>query len=116
MKNKIRYFWPNIGGYRKKLPLETLIYCKKENAKPALYYENAKEPILIDQSQSLTDLETMLPANTFFRCNRSYIINIDFVDRYCEKNRYVYLTNGIRILIAEDRFDDFCKLLRERDG
>lgn len=54
-------------------------------------------------------LEGRLQGRGFFRCHKSYLINLDHVSSY--NRQEVLLENGERIPIARRRYDQFCQEL-----
>lgn len=52
-------------------------------------------------------LENMLQGKGFFRCHKSYLINLKHVDGY--NRQEAILDNGERILIAKRRYEGFCR-------
>ena len=56
-------------------------------------------------------LENSLREKGFFRCHKSYLINLRYVDVY--NRQEVILDNGERIVIAKRRYEEFCKEILE---
>lgn len=56
-------------------------------------------------------LEKNLQEKGFFRCHKSYLINLKYVDVY--NRQEVILDNGERIAIAKRRYEEFCKEILE---
>ena len=54
-------------------------------------------------------LENQLKDKGFFRCHKSFLINLNRVDSY--NRQELLLDNGERIPIAKRRYDDFCQKL-----
>ncbi|MDE5907170.1 MAG: LytTR family DNA-binding domain-containing protein [Lachnospiraceae bacterium] len=52
-------------------------------------------------------LENRLQEKGFFRCHKSYLVNLKYVDGY--NRQEVILENGERIMIAKRRYEEFCK-------
>lgn len=52
-------------------------------------------------------LENELRGKGFFRCHKSYLINLKHVDGY--NRQEALLDNGERIVIAKRRYEEFCK-------
>ncbi len=52
-------------------------------------------------------LENSLQEKGFFRCHKSYLINLKYVDVY--NRQEIILDNGERIVIAKRRYEEFCK-------
>lgn len=63
-------------------------------------------------------LEDKLQGKGFFRCHKSYLINLKYVDGY--NRQEAILENGERIMIAKRRYEEFCqemlKFMRENGG
>ncbi len=56
-------------------------------------------------------LEKQLQGKGFFRCHKSYLINLKYVNVYNKQE--VILDNGENILIAKRRYEEFCKEILE---
>lgn len=63
-------------------------------------------------------LEKSLQGKGFFRCHKSYLINLKYVSSYNKQE--VTLDNGEKIVISKRRYEDFCKeilgFMRENGG
>ncbi|MDE7206483.1 MAG: LytTR family DNA-binding domain-containing protein, partial [Lachnospiraceae bacterium] len=57
--------------------------------------------------EKISVLENNLQGKGFFRCHKSYLINLKHVDVY--NRQEVTLDNGEKIVIAKRRYDAFCK-------
>ena len=55
--------------------------------------------------EQIGELENKLCDKGFFRCHKSYLVNLKYVDVY--NRREVTLENGERIVIAKRRYDKF---------
>lgn len=68
--------------------------------------------------EQIGELENKLRDKGFFRCHKSYLINLKYVDGY--NRQEVILENGENIVIAKRRYEDFCqavlKVMRENGG
>ncbi len=56
-------------------------------------------------------LETALSGKDFFRCHKSYLIHLKYVDIYNKTE--ITLDNGEKILIAKRRYESFCTAVLE---
>lgn len=56
-------------------------------------------------------LETNLQGKGFFRCHKSYLINLKHVDSY--NRQEVILDQGERVAVAKRRYDQFCMEILE---
>jgi Response regulator of the LytR/AlgR family len=57
--------------------------------------------------EKISVLENNLQGKGFFRCHKSYLINLKHVDVY--NRQEVTLDNGEKIVIAKRRYDAFCQ-------
>ena len=68
--------------------------------------------------EQIGELESKLRDKGFFRCHKSYLINLKYVDGY--NRQEAILENGEAIVIAKRRYDKFCqevfKVMRENGG
>ncbi len=68
--------------------------------------------------EQIGELENKLQDKGFFRCHKSYLINLKYVDVY--NRQEVVLENGEKIVIAKRRYDKFLqevlKVMRENGG
>ena len=55
--------------------------------------------------EQIGELENKLRDKGFFRCHKSYLVNLKYVDRY--NRQEVILENGEKIVIAKRRYDEF---------
>lgn len=64
------------------------------------------------------DLENKLREKGFFRCHKSFLINLKYVDGY--NRQEAILENGEKIVIAKRRYEGFCQsvlsFMREHGG
>jgi len=84
-----------------------LVYLESDKGYSTFYMENNKHFLA---SKPIKEFESQLPASKFLRVHQSYIINMNFVDKY-DKTGYVYLKTGKTIPVAVRRKDDFLKRL-----
>jgi len=68
--------------------------------------------------EQIGELENKLRDKGFFRCHKSYLINLKYVNGYNRKE--ALLENGEKIVIAKRRYEEFCqevlKVMRENGG
>ena len=64
------------------------------------------------------ELEDGLRDKGFYRCHKSYLVNLKYVDMY--NRQEVILENGERVLLAKRRYEGFCqeilKFMRRNGG
>ena len=68
--------------------------------------------------EQMGKLENKLQDKGFFRCHKSYLVNLKYVDRY--NRQEVILENGEKIVIAKRRYEQFVrevlKAMRKNGG
>ena len=52
-------------------------------------------------------LEKELEGKGFFRCHKSYLLNLNHVDSY--NRQEAILDNGEQVIIAKRRYEQFCR-------
>lgn len=65
----------------------------------------------ISYYEQISELEEQLKDKSFFRCHKSYLVNLKYVESY--NRQEAVLENGERIMIAKRRYEDFCKAILE---
>lgn len=72
-----------------------------------------KEKITV--SKGIGQLEEKLSRNRFFRCHNSYIINLDYVTKFINKEGYaVEMQDGTQIDVSRRAKDGLLDMLREK--
>ena len=46
-------------------------------------------------------------GNSFYRCHRGYLVNMTYIAEYDNEN--IYLTNGDKVYLAREKYQDFVK-------
>lgn len=82
-----------------------IMYCEIINRK---VYLHLKDKSIIDYYDKIENLEKKLDSR-FFKCHRSYLINLQYVKNY--KSTFAYLTNGEAIPVSRLRKEDFSMAL-----
>jgi two-component system, LytTR family, response regulator len=85
-----------------------------------IYFEASRNvcmaSVLGENSQTrvlgnLAYIESMLPEQCFFRCHRSYIINLWHIKRFNEKCRILVMADNSEISVSEDKAPLLKKML-----
>ena len=99
------YLWISDKHNTKKILFSKLRYIETENRAVILHYENN----VFRHPCGITSFMKKLPEHIFFRCNHSYIVNLQFVDCIIpDINRFsIHLVTGEMIPLSRDRKKDF---------
>lgn len=62
---------------------------------------------IFDYYDRISVLEQNLRDKGFFRCHKSFLVNLRHVDTYDREE--ILLDNGEKIIVAKRRYEDFCK-------
>lgn len=97
------YMVISIERQIKKLPLDDICYFEIRGRKIDIHI-HGKDDVLTYYEQ-IGVLEKRLQGKGFFRCHKSYLINLKHVDTYTRQE--AILDNGDKIMLAKRRYDDF---------
>ncbi|MDE6204484.1 MAG: LytTR family DNA-binding domain-containing protein [Lachnospiraceae bacterium] len=93
----------NKERQKKKLFLKDIYYFE---IKGRLIYVHGKGEAFAFYEQIGT-LENSLLGRGFFRCHKSYLVNLKYVNVY--NRQEITLDNGERIILAKRRYEEFCQ-------
>lgn len=97
-----------IGDGVRKLTLKNIIYIETE--KHYILIHTKRDTIKC--SNTMQELEELLPDDWFSRCHHAYIVNLDEIDTI--KNKIVYLNNGKDIDVSDRKMTQFKKAYLNR--
>ncbi len=87
------------------IPLESIIFCEVINRKVYLHLASSE---IIDFYERIENLETKLD-DRFFRCHRSYLINLKYLKSF--KGGTAYMENGGKIPVSRLRSREFASAI-----
>lgn len=86
---------------------DSLIYCKSDKGYTTFYLSDGKSYMA---SKPIKEFESQLPNERFIRTHQSFVVNLDYVDKY-DKNGYVILKSGEKIPVSSRKKDEFVSKL-----
>lgn len=86
----------------------TDIICLEGDAKYTTIYLNSNERFV--SSKNIGEFEELLDPELFFRCHRSWIVNLKHVSKYLKSDGQVELSNSRLIDVSVRKRDEFLKL------
>lgn len=100
--NTLEEFWGNIilnvangfiiGNTR------NIEYCYTKNAFSVIVTTSQIEFFV---TKSLNELQDILPKNQFYRIHKSYLVNINYIQKFvCANEKYVIMERGIKIPVS----------------
>lgn len=78
---------------------DDILYCNSEGNYTTFYMMNS-EKILI--SKSMKKVEELVNQNIFLKCHQSYLVNINYIEKYLSDG-YLVIKNNIKIPISSRR-------------
>ena len=104
-KNKIdKIALPTMDGLEFVKPSE-IKYCKSDGNYTFVFLKSNKN-ILV--SKTLKEIELSLTQRNFFRIHHSYLINLNFLEKYYKgKSAYVIIEGGEQIPVSRNKKNDF---------
>ena len=89
---------------------EDILLIQREDRATAIILKDHEKLLTAD---SLGEIEQRLPEDIFFRCHKSYIINLDQIDRVTPYGRWTYVVQmrgtGADALITHEKFEELEK-------
>ena len=90
--------------------LKELMFCESDKGYTTFHIANGQQYIA---SKSLKEFEEQLSQNDFDRPHQSYMVNLNFIDKY-DKSGMIHLKNGHEIPVSSRKKDNFLKKLFDR--
>lgn len=93
--------------------LNDILLVQREDRATVLYTADGERYVTAD---SLTDMEERLQSDAFFRCHKSYIINLNHIKDITPYGRWTYVVrlDGIKndALITHDKYEELEQMFR----
>lgn len=100
---------PTSEGYSF-LNANEIMYCQADLNYTIIH--TSKNERLVS-SKNLKEFEELLNPSVFFRCHKSYIINLNFIKKFSRSDSMVQMANETQIDIAVRKKEDFLKLFEK---
>lgn len=97
-----------IGDRTRKITLKNIIFVETYKHYIIVHTKQGT----LNCSNTMHEIEKLLPDNWFFRCHNSFIVNLDEIVRMDE--RIAYLSDGSNIDISHRKMNEFKKLYFSR--
>lgn len=62
---------------------------------------------IIEYYDKISNIESSISKNNFFRCHRSYIVNLKYIKKFCKTE--ILLDNDEKILLSKNKYSEFSK-------
>jgi two-component system LytT family response regulator len=88
-----------------------ILYCVGENNYTTIYTANSK----IVSSKTLKDYDEMLAGSSFFRCHKSYLVNMNHIQKFSRaEGLRLLMPNGNWIDVSVRKKEEFLELLQKK--
>jgi two-component system LytT family response regulator len=84
--------------------LSDIVYCQASGSYSDVILSNNSK---ITVSKPLKYFEDVLPETLFFRCHKSYFVNLNFAEKYSDVNKHITLVHGIDIPVSVRKKEAF---------
>jgi two-component system LytT family response regulator len=99
---------PTMEGLQM-VPVDSVISCESDSNYTVLLLKNKKKLIV---STTLKEMEEMLEEHSFARVHRSYLINLNEVEKYVKgEGGYLIMSDGSTIDVSRNRKEQLMKQL-----
>lgn len=88
--------------------LHDILYALAEENYASIILHNGKH---IKVSKPLKWVESQINSDKFFRCHKSFLVNLYYVQRYNKLTQSIELTNGVSISVSERKKEPLFSLL-----
>lgn len=89
--------------------VKDIIYCSASGNYTTFHIANNKQIVI---SKILKEYESLLPADTFLRVHQSYLVNMNYIERFT-KDQILILQNGAEVMVASRKKDEVINWLKE---
>ena len=96
-----------VGKEFKVMNARDIIYCKADINYTEIY-TSGNPKVLV--TKTLGKVEEILNYSFFFRCHKSYLVNLNHIDSYNKIDGWIKMKNGELIYLADRRIEEFINL------
>lgn len=92
------------------IDVEKIMYCKADGNYCYIYLVDSPKPIHV--AKKLKEIQIMLKSQTFFRANRSFLVNLSYIEEF-DRSKQIVLTliNQEKIPISYRKAADFKQIM-----
>ena len=102
-QNVQKLAFPTVEGFEL-IHTNQILYCKAESNYCCI---KKIDGTMKTASKTLKYVEEILPANSFRRIHKSYVLNLNYVVRYHKANKEIELTNGEKLPVSFRKEEEF---------
>ncbi len=102
---------PDKNGF-KVVDAREIVYCNADINYSKIFLSDGK---CIHVTKTLGVVEKILDFPFFFRCHKSYLVNINHIEYYSKADRFIRMKNGEQIDLADRRVEEFINIFGSRN-
>lgn len=102
-KNRDLYIVITKGKQAIKILLNNIYFFEIQNRIVIIHTTNG----IIEYYDKISNVEEKIPGSDFFRCHRSYIVNLKYVMKFDKSS--ITLDNNEKLMLSQSRYDNFSK-------
>jgi len=87
---------------------EEIIMCQAEGSYTRINTPNQRQYLT---SKSIGEMEALLASGSFFRCHKSYMVNLKHILKFDRAESQIVLTGNIKVDLAARRKEEFLELI-----
>jgi two-component system, LytTR family, response regulator len=93
------------GNSIKFIDAENIIFLKADSSYTEIFFTDGTQLVV---SRTLKNFDDIFDSSgTFFRCHKSYIVNITYISEYVKSDGgYLMMKNGNQVSVSPDRVDE----------
>jgi two-component system LytT family response regulator len=110
-QNVSKIAFPTVEGFEL-IHANQILYCKAESNYTCIKKIDGPTKVA---TKTLKYVEEILPANSFKRIHKSFVINLNYIVRYNKANREVELTNGEKIPVSFRKEEEFIHAILQKN-
>lgn len=96
------------------VPVSDIVYLKALNTYTVIYHGQGEKTIV---SKAMSRFEQGLDTRWFFRCHKSYIINMNYFSAYdSDKGNTAVMKTGVRVPVSRHRLKAFREIIKNYSG
>ncbi len=89
-----------------------IVFCKADINYTLIFLADGTKVLV---TKNLGKVEEILKYTFFFRCHKSYLVNLNHIDSYSKVDKFIRMKNGEIIYLADRRIEDFINIFESRN-
>jgi two-component system LytT family response regulator len=90
------------------LRIDEIMYCEADTSYTYIHSKSGKKTT---SSKGLSQYEKLVPASSFIRVNRAFLINIDYIDNFRKTSNIITMKDGTEIELSRRKKKEFLELV-----